>query len=111
MDGEMLAYDPPRLMEFRWGDGDVLRFELAPDGPGGEASVLTLVDTFDEKGKASRDAAGWHACLDNLGYHLSGDGPPYDPEKRWADVHPEYVERLGPDASTIGPPDWHPEGG
>ena len=30
-DGEMLAYEPPRLMEFRWGV-DIIRIELVPPG-------------------------------------------------------------------------------
>jgi uncharacterized protein YndB with AHSA1/START domain len=30
-DGEMLAFDPPSLMELRWAD-DLLRFEVEPDG-------------------------------------------------------------------------------
>ncbi|MGH9281102.1 MAG: SRPBCC family protein [Acidimicrobiales bacterium] len=98
-EGEMLAFEPPRLMELRWAD-DVLRFELRPDG---EGTVLTLVDTFDELGKAARDAAGWHVCLDALVLHLAGDGqsPP-----DWKPLNDEYNERLGPEASTIGPPDW-----
>src|SRR4051812_36701561 len=57
--GEMLAYEPPKLLELSWG-GDVLRFELEPDGDG---CVLPFIDTFDELGKAARDAAGWHSCL------------------------------------------------
>jgi uncharacterized protein YndB with AHSA1/START domain len=71
-EGEMLVYDPPRALEFRWED-DVLRFDLRPDGDG---CVLTFVDTFAEHGKASRDGAGWHACLDVLEYHLAGEDPP-----------------------------------
>ena len=100
-DGEMLVYDPPRVLELRW-DEELLRFELEP-GDGG--TVLTFVNTFDELGKAARDAAGWHACLDILGYELAGDEPPWSPEDRWEEVHGEYVERLGPEASTIGPPE------
>ena len=42
----------------------MLRFELEPDGSG---SVLTLTVTFPEYGKAARDAAGWHVCLEQLG--------------------------------------------
>ena len=61
-DGEMLAFVPPSLMELRWAD-DVLRFELEPDGPG---CMLRLTVTFPEHGKAARDAAGWHVCLDQL---------------------------------------------
>ena len=32
-DGEVLAHEPPRLLELRWGD-EVLRFELQPTGDG-----------------------------------------------------------------------------
>ena len=59
------------LLEYRWGD-DTLRFELQPDGDG---TVLTFTDTFDEYGKAARDGAGWHACLDMLGFALDGTKP------------------------------------
>jgi uncharacterized protein YndB with AHSA1/START domain len=100
-DGEMLVYDPPSVLELRWGE-ELLRFELEPDGDG---TVLTFVNTFDELGKAARDAAGWHACLDILGHHLAGEEPPWSPVERWEQVHGEYVERLGPEASTIGPPE------
>lgn len=68
----MITYDPPTVLEYSWGE-ETLRFELEPDEQG---SVLTFVNTFDELGKASRDAAGWHACLDVLGYHLRGEEPP-----------------------------------
>src|SRR6185437_2447992 len=53
-DGEMLAFEPPFLMELRWAD-DVLRFELTADGEG--ACELSLSVTFPEQGKAARDAA------------------------------------------------------
>ncbi len=99
-DGEMIAYEPPRLLEFRWGN-ERLRFELEPDGQG---CRLTFVDTFDELGKAARDAAGWHVCLEVLAYHLAGERPPWGQMDRWSDVHAGYVELLGPDASAIGPP-------
>ena len=99
-EGEMLVYDPPRVLEFRW-DTDVLRFDIRPEG---EGCVLTMVDTFAELGKAARDGAGWHACLDVLEHHLAGEEPPWTPQEHWADVHPGYVERFGPEAATIGPP-------
>ena len=72
-DGEMLAFDPPSLMELRWGD-DVLRFELAPDGAG---SVLVLTVTLPEHGKAARDGAGWHVCLDQLEHVCDGTDLPW----------------------------------
>jgi uncharacterized protein YndB with AHSA1/START domain len=101
IDGEMLAYDPPRLLELRWGDDETLRFELRPEHGG---TVLTFVNAFDEVGKAARDAAGWHACLDVLALRLDGAQPPWTPGERWAQVHESYVERLGPEAARIGPP-------
>ncbi|HEY3000251.1 MAG TPA: SRPBCC family protein [Acidimicrobiales bacterium] len=104
IDGEMVAYDPPRLVEYRWGDEETLRFELAPDD-GGRGTVLTFANGFDELGKAARDAAGWHACLDLLAVHLDGAEPPWSPRDRWGDVHPRYVAALGPEAAAIGPPD------
>jgi uncharacterized protein YndB with AHSA1/START domain len=101
IDGEMVACDPPSLLEFTWGDDETLRFELQADAGG---TLLTFVNTFDALGKAARDAAGWHACLDVLAYHLDGDEPPWESRERWEQVHAGYVERLGPEASTIGPP-------
>jgi uncharacterized protein YndB with AHSA1/START domain len=100
-DGEMLAFDPPRLMEVRWGT-DTLRFELQPDGDG---TLLVFTDTFDEIGKAARDGAGWHACLDLLDYEVRGENPPWSSRERWGQVNPGYRRRLGPEASTMGPPD------
>jgi uncharacterized protein YndB with AHSA1/START domain len=101
VDGQMLTFDPPRLMELRWGE-EILRVELLPDGAG---TLLTFTDVFDELGKAARDAAGWHACLDLLAYDLSGQPAPWSSADRWAQVHPVYVEGFGPEAGTIGPPE------
>ena len=100
-DGEMLAYEPPVLMEFRWGP-DRIRLELIPSG---EATLLILSDTLDEQGKAARDGAGWHTCLDALALQMAGDPDPRRALRTWSEVHPGYVERFGPAASTIGPPD------
>jgi uncharacterized protein YndB with AHSA1/START domain len=99
-DGEMITYDPPSALEFTWGD-ETLRFDLQPDDDG---TLLVFRNTFDDLGKAARDAAGWHACLDVLGYDLAGREAPWAPQARWDDVHPWYVEHFGPDAATIGPP-------
>jgi uncharacterized protein YndB with AHSA1/START domain len=100
-EGEMIAYEPPSLMEFRWGP-DVLRLELRPIDDGTE---LTLLDTLDERGKAARDGAGWHTCLDALELELAGEANPRDEMDRWRAVHPHYVDSFGPEAATIGPPE------
>ena len=100
-DGEVLAFEPRRLLEFRWGT-DVIRLEVEPDGDG---TLLTLLDTIDELGKAARDAAGWHVCLDGLEHHLDGTAPDWTGSDRWREIHPGYVEQLGPEAARIGPPE------
>lgn len=41
-----------------------------------------------ELGKASRDAADWHARLDQLEFQLDGARPPSDSRQRWQQVHP-----------------------
>jgi len=97
--GRMLEYTPPRAMELIWEDDETLRLEVEPTESG---CVLTLINRFDEIGKAARDAAGWHACLDVLEATL--DEASIDAEGRWGEVHPGYVERFGPEAATIGPP-------
>jgi uncharacterized protein YndB with AHSA1/START domain len=99
-DGEVLAYQPQTLVEFRWGT-DVIRLELAARADG---CTLTLLDTFDEVGKAARDAAGWHECLDRLTDDLDKGALSFQPGQRWAEVHPRYVEAFGPEAAAIGPP-------
>ena len=97
-DGEVLVYDPPRALAIRWGT-DHLRFEVEPEEDG---SVLTLIDTIDERGKAARDAAGWHLCLDR--FEATVDEAPAPSFDGWKAVNREYVEKFGPEASTIGPP-------
>jgi len=95
----MVTYDPPSVLELDWG-GVQLRFELRADGAG---TMLTFVDTFDQLGKAADDAAGWHTCLDQLAYELEGGTAPWTVPERWKQVHRSYVDRFGPEASTIGP--------
>jgi uncharacterized protein YndB with AHSA1/START domain len=100
-DGEMLAFEPPSLMELRWGD-EILRFEVSPDHDG---SVLVFTASFDQLGEVARDGAGWHTCLDLLDYEISDLAAPWAAPDRWRLVHDGYTERFGPDASTIGPPE------
>ena len=103
MEGEMIRYEPTTTLEFRWGS-DTLRFGLERDGTG---TILTLVDTFDELGKAARDGAGWHVCLGALTAFLEGADATSARAvlDRWREVQPSYIERFGPEASTIGPPE------
>ena len=90
-------------MELRWGD-DVLRLELRADG---DRTVLELTDTTPERGKAARDAAGWHEKLVQLVHHVDGTPPPAEGSV-WREVIDRYRAAFGPEASTIGPPAGHP---
>jgi uncharacterized protein YndB with AHSA1/START domain len=102
MEGVMIAYDPQSLVEFQWGP-DIIRLELTPVE---EGTLLTLLDTLEERGKAARDSAGWHTCLDALEGAL-GDGEDFSQDKsRWSEVHSHYVESFGPEAATIGPEEF-----
>jgi len=100
-DGEMVEFEPQSAMEIRWGP-DTVRLELRPIDDGTE---LTLLDTLEERGKAARDGAGWHTCLDALERSLSGDADARDEMSGWRDVHEHYIESFGPEAATIGPPE------
>ena len=102
-DGEVLVSEPPRVLELAWFT-DRVRIELAasPDGTG---TVFTLTDTFSEVGKAARDGAGWHDCVDELEHHLDGTAADASMGTRWKALNAAYVDALGPEAATIGVPD------
>ena len=100
-EGEVTACDKPRRFEFRWGDGEHVRFDLEPTGMG---TRLTLVNTIDEVGKAARDAAGWHVALDRLAAHLDGREPQPAPPDRFLELFRDYAEAFGDEASSVEPP-------
>ena len=101
IEGEVLERQEERVLEFRWGT-DLVRFELQPDGDG---TQLTLLDTLEALGKAARDGAGWHVCLDELERVLDGTDSQASTSDQWRSVHPAYVDEFGPEAATIGPPE------
>ncbi len=59
LDGEVLACDPPSLLEFRCGT-DVIRFEIKPHAGDAPGCTFVLTDAFDELGKAASHSAGSH---------------------------------------------------
>jgi uncharacterized protein YndB with AHSA1/START domain len=103
MTGKMLAFEPPSLLELSWG-GDRVRFELTPEGDG---TRLVFTATMEELGKATRDGAGWHQCLDSLERGLADAPARPDDSDRWRALRDVYAERFGPEASVLGPPkEW-----
>jgi hypothetical protein len=75
-----------------------------PDRAVGRGTLLILLDTLEELGKAARDGAGWHTCLDGLAALLDHKNPP-PARGTWSEVHAIYAMDFGPDATTIGPPE------
>ncbi|HEY2551302.1 MAG TPA: SRPBCC domain-containing protein [Streptosporangiaceae bacterium] len=105
MTGSMIAFEPPSVMEFTWAE-DVVRFELEPDGAA--RTVLTLIVTMAELGKAARDGAGWHISLDQLAFMLAGEDQARPGHgDRWRELNSSYTAQFGPEAAVIGPPrEW-----
>jgi len=104
-DGQLLAYDPPRLLAHSWGD-DQLRWELREHDDG---CLLRLTHTFDDRFKAARDGAGWHLCLQALADSLGRKPAPRPgstprlPEG-WSELNREYQELFGIAAEQATPP-------
>jgi uncharacterized protein YndB with AHSA1/START domain len=98
--GEVTALERLRLLAFTWSD-DLLTFELRATDDG---TVLTFTASIGELGKAARDAAGWHTCLDTLAVEIEGTTPEWSSIERWLEVHSFYVDSFGEDAAKIGPP-------
>jgi uncharacterized protein YndB with AHSA1/START domain len=105
-DGEVTEWDPPRVLAHTWGE-DRLRWELRPHDDG---CLLILIQIFEDRMKAARDAAGWHLCLDVLAVAL--DGAPVDrsahserPPEDWKELNRAYEERFGilPEQATPPP--------
>ena len=88
--------DEPRLLEYRWGDGD-LRWELE-DFDGG--TRLTLWHGIDRR-YISMGAAGWHLCLDVLDHSRSGTplgrmvGPEAMKFDGWQRLNADYAKQFG----------------
>jgi uncharacterized protein YndB with AHSA1/START domain len=106
-DGRVLAYEPPSLLAYSWGE-DELRFELAVHEDG---CLLTLEHTFEDRFKAARDGAGWHLCLGALSAALDGRAVPGLGEGErlpggWQELNGDYQQRFGisPEQATPVPP-------
>jgi uncharacterized protein YndB with AHSA1/START domain len=86
--GEVLAWEPPRLLEYSW-DGSVVRWELEPaDGD----TLLVLEHRPLAVDAAASYGAGWHAHLDALEQLLGG--PPTAFSDRYRALLPRYEERA-----------------
>lgn len=99
--GEMLAFDPPRVLEYSWG-GELLRWELQPSD---EGTLLIFTHTFEDLAKAARDASGWEVCLGSLASRLAGAPPEPFTSERFDALFADYARRFGAEASARRTPD------
>jgi uncharacterized protein YndB with AHSA1/START domain len=107
-DGEVIQWDPPRLLAYTWGgggeDADLLRWELRPHDDG---CLLVLVHSFGDRLKAARDGAGWHVCLDALAADLDGKPKAAEPmphESTWGELNAAYQRKFGIAPEEATPP-------
>lgn len=96
--GKILAYEPPRLIEYEWnvesvpemphGEHAIFRYELTADG---EATHLVVTYTRISMHTARGFLPGLHAFLDRLEAQLAGTTMPGFFE-RFAELRAEYPE-------------------
>jgi uncharacterized protein YndB with AHSA1/START domain len=107
MTGRILAWEPPRLLEFSWDTGDappsVVRCELAPDGAG-----TRLLFTHKGIGFAwiGLVLPGWHVHLERLASLVRGRAEPPS-IGRWRDMQSIYVDRYRLEGVMLDPPAGH----
>ncbi|MDB5451282.1 MAG: Activator of Hsp90 ATPase 1 family protein [Phenylobacterium sp.] len=91
MKSHVTRIDPPRLLAFGWGGGEVT-FELEPEG--GEVLLTVTHRRLPDRGTLLNASAGWHAHLDLLADRMAGRDPgPF--WSAWSRLRTEYAERLG----------------
>jgi uncharacterized protein YndB with AHSA1/START domain len=101
-EGAVLEYDPPRLVAFTWGDGEV-HIALEPLGERGCRFILTNVLPIENE--AARNAAGWDVCLGEFDKVLRGERsevPHRGAESTWQATYEVYL-RSGMPAGAVIP--------
>jgi uncharacterized protein YndB with AHSA1/START domain len=90
LSSQVTRLDPPRLLAFGWGGGDVT-FELEAQG----AEVLLTVThrRLVERASLLNVSAGWHAHLDVLVARMAGRQPTRF-WSEWTRLRAEYADRL-----------------
>jgi uncharacterized protein YndB with AHSA1/START domain len=87
--GRVTEVDPPRVLEYTFGEEDppsVLRWELERrDG----ATLLVLTHTLPTPEHIGDALAGWHTLLDMIPAAIAGEDPEWSKE-RWDEVRASY---------------------
>lgn len=88
--GTIIVWDPPNVFEYKEESANVgtttVRYELIADG---NATILRLINSGLNISDAFGYAPGWHAFIDRLASHLSGEQLPEWGEK-YGEVQQEY---------------------
>jgi uncharacterized protein YndB with AHSA1/START domain len=87
MDGEVLAFDPPRLLSMTWGEHSEVTFELTPQS--NSEVLLTVTHRKLTAGDMKNVLPGWHAHLGILANLLNGREPD-DFWATWQAMHTRY---------------------
>jgi uncharacterized protein YndB with AHSA1/START domain len=95
MVGKILAFDPPRRLEYTWperhdGGDSAVRFELEPHETG---SRLVLTHVFRKGGDLADFASSWHWRLDALDRALDGETVAFN-RPRWQALKGAYAATL-----------------
>jgi uncharacterized protein YndB with AHSA1/START domain len=103
--GQVLAWEPPHLLEFSWrSDGEletVVRAELS-DARGGQTRLVFTHGRMDRKWMGLV-LPGWHQLLERLGKLMRGE-PIESPEGRWRALQAIYLGRYDLTGVLIDPP-------
>jgi len=89
--GEVIAFDPPRLLAWRWpfetAPAAIVRYELEADGDG---CLLTFTHSHLGTHLLPNTGAGWHTFLEGLPIAIDGGRPNPWTEARENELLPRY---------------------
>ncbi len=103
MRGQVLAWDPPTLLELHWSNGhapdSTVRYELTAEGNG---TRLIFTHRHMPHATSALMLPGWHVFLARLERVLEDREPP-DWVARWREMQAVYVEHYGLGALQLDP--------
>lgn len=103
--GQVVELDPPRTFAFLW-EGELLRFELQPEGSG--RCLLVFTHLFDDRPGAASFATGWTFCLDAMERALAGSVG--EVPSGWDGMHEQHEAFIAAFSLDQGTSEETPEG-